>query len=383
MHFDAPAAGLQRRPGASSVTGRTVRSLLGTRLTRTRAGVTGTRRDDAASPGALTAAGYTTLVTGDPRQVPDLLQAEKPHLVLLDLMLSESDGLELLRRVPGLADLPVIVISVYRRGETIARAFEMGAADYIVKPFTVTEPTARVRAALRRRMGSEPFVLGDLVIDYEQRTATVGGRQVELTATEYDVLRLLSANAGRVLTYETLLRRVWAAFFNPECSRAAARWKPAPNPPAAKPLIGHQRRDGRPRCAAPACDSDNGLLSRPESHCARPVAARERPAFTAPIARIGKCARPAIALPVVPGAAAAKPVVLRRNGCSSVTPTARGRSRQIIPSRRGAGLAVPATHRPRWAGAGYREGVWAERSRPGLKRSIWRRANQLGEAPGG
>ena len=160
--------------------------------------------------GALTAAGYTTLVTGDPRQVPHLLQAEKPHLVLLDLVLPESDGLELLRRVPEMADLPVIVISVYRREETIAKAFEMGAADYIVKPFTLTELTARVRAALRRRMGSEPFALGDLVIDYEQRTATVGGRQVELTATEYEVLRLLSANAGRVLTYETLLRRAWA-----------------------------------------------------------------------------------------------------------------------------------------------------------------------------
>ena len=160
--------------------------------------------------GALTAAGYTALVTGDPQQVPHLLQAEKPDLVLLDLVLPESDGLELLRRVPEMADLPVIVISVYRREETIAKAFEMGAADYIVKPFTLTELTARVGAALRRRMGREPFVVRDLAIDYEQRTATVGGRRVELTETEYEVLHLLSANAGRVLTYETLLRRAWA-----------------------------------------------------------------------------------------------------------------------------------------------------------------------------
>ena len=157
----------------------------------------------------LTAAGYATLVTGDPRQLPHLLRTEKPHLVLLDLMLPETDGLELLRRVPEMTDLPVIIISVYGREETIAEAFELGAADYIVKPFSLTELTARVRAALRKRMGSEPFVLGDLAIQYDERTATAGGRQVDLTPTEYEVLRLLSVNAGRVLTYDTLLRRAW------------------------------------------------------------------------------------------------------------------------------------------------------------------------------
>ncbi len=157
----------------------------------------------------LTAAGYQTLVTGDARQVPHLLRTERPHLVLLDLMLPETDGLALLRRIPELADLPVIIISVYGREETIAKAFEMGADDYIVKPFSPTELTARVRAALRRRTGSEPFTLRDLAIHYEQRTATVDGRRVELTPTEYKVLRLLSVNAGRVLTYDTLLRRVW------------------------------------------------------------------------------------------------------------------------------------------------------------------------------
>ncbi|MCY4442355.1 MAG: response regulator transcription factor, partial [Deltaproteobacteria bacterium] len=95
------------------------------------------------------------------------------------------------------------------RDETIARALESGAADYIVKPFSPTELTARIRAALRRRADPESFVLGDLAIRYEERRATVAGRTVTLTATEYDLLRLLSLNAGRVTTYEALFRQLW------------------------------------------------------------------------------------------------------------------------------------------------------------------------------
>ena len=85
----------------------------------------------------------------------------------------------------------------------------MGAADYIVKPFSPTELTARVRAALHRLADSEPFVLGDLAIHYERRRVTLGDRPVQLTATEYEILRILSLNAGRVVTYDALLRQVW------------------------------------------------------------------------------------------------------------------------------------------------------------------------------
>ena len=85
-----------------------------------------------------------------------------------------------------------------------------GAEDYIVKPFSPTELTARIRAVLRRRAGPVPFALGELAIDYDQRRVTVAGRRVELTATEYELLRVLAQDAGRVLTHETLLRRVWA-----------------------------------------------------------------------------------------------------------------------------------------------------------------------------
>ena len=124
-------------------------------------------------------------------------------------MLPGTDGIELMERTPELADLPVIFISAYGRDETIARALETGAADYIVKPFSPTELVARIRAVLRRLAEPAPFVSGALVVDYDTRRASVAGRAVELTATEFDLLRVLALNAGRVTTYDTLLRRVW------------------------------------------------------------------------------------------------------------------------------------------------------------------------------
>ena len=158
---------------------------------------------------ALDEAGYLPLVTGDPRELPELIKTEKPQLVLLDLMLPGTDGIELMERIPELAELPVIFLSGYRRDETIARALELGAADYIVKPFSPTELTARVQAALRRSAGSDTFVLRDLAIDYERRRVTLAGRVVELTATEYEMLRVLSVRAGRMTTHDTLLRQAW------------------------------------------------------------------------------------------------------------------------------------------------------------------------------
>ena len=158
----------------------------------------------------LAEAGYAPLVTGDPGELARLIRAEKPQLVLLDLMLPGTDGVELMQTVPELSGLPVIFISGYGRDETIARALEAGADDYVVKPFSPTELTARIRAALRRRSNPAPFVLGDLAIDYERRRVSMAGRPVTLTATEYELLRVLAQAAGRVLTHEALLRQVWA-----------------------------------------------------------------------------------------------------------------------------------------------------------------------------
>ena len=159
---------------------------------------------------ALVAAGYAAAVTGDPREIAELVRAHNPQLVLLDLVLPGTDGIELIQRVSALEDLPVIFHLRATAGTTRSpRPLELGAADYVVKPFSPTELMARIRAALRRRVGAQPFVLGDLTIHYEQRRVSVAGRAVQLTATEFELLRVLSVNAGRVLTYDSLLRRVW------------------------------------------------------------------------------------------------------------------------------------------------------------------------------
>ena len=157
----------------------------------------------------LADAGYAARVTGDPREVSRIVGEEEPQLVLLDLMLPGTDGIELMRRIPELADVPVMFISAYGRDETIARALEAGAADYIVKPFSPTELLARVRAVLRRRTEPGPFTLRELVIDYDRREVSVAGRRSNLTATEFEVLRVLSLNADRVTTYDSLVRQVW------------------------------------------------------------------------------------------------------------------------------------------------------------------------------
>ena len=172
-------------------------------------------RDREAEPGAAGEAGTLAEEVREPvgRDSPPLVRDRELDVAVLvlrlDLMLPGTDGIELMKHIPGLADLPVIFISGYGRDETIARALESGAADYIVKPFSPTELVARVRAALRHRAKPETFVLGDLSIGYGRRRVSVAGRYVPLTATEFDLLRVLSLKAGRVVTTETLLRQVW------------------------------------------------------------------------------------------------------------------------------------------------------------------------------
>ena len=164
---------------------------------------------------ALTEAGYHVTATGDPQEALRLMEREQPRLVLLDLVLPGTDGIELMQDILRIADVPVIFLSGYGQDRVIVRAFEMGADDYIVKPFSPTELAARVQAALRRRTGptrmapSEPYVRGDLTIDYVQRMVSVAGQPVRLTAIEYEFLRELSVHAGRVLTHQHLLQRVW------------------------------------------------------------------------------------------------------------------------------------------------------------------------------
>ena len=194
---------------------------------------------------ALAKAGYAPIVTGDPQEATSLAEENDPHLVLLDLILPGTDGIELMRDVLNMADVPVIFLSAYGQDEIIARAFEKGADDYVVKPFSPTELVARIKAALRKREApewaepSEPFVLGELTIDYAERRVTLAGRPVQLTAIEYGLLFELSANAGRVMTYDRLLQRVWGLRSSgasrrcaPPRSSSVASWATTPTTPS-------------------------------------------------------------------------------------------------------------------------------------------------------
>ena len=165
---------------------------------------------------ALSTAGFRPVVTADPEEALLLMAEYSPRLALLDLMLPEHDGTELMGDLLAVSRIPVIFLSAYGRDEVVARVLEQGATDYIVKPFSPTELVARVRAALRRFGEPEraeparPFVLGDLTIDYAQRRVTVSGSPAPLTPTEFDLLAELAAASGRVVPHDQLLRRVWS-----------------------------------------------------------------------------------------------------------------------------------------------------------------------------
>ena len=164
---------------------------------------------------ALAKEGYAVTVTADPKDIPDLLVKVEPHLILLDLMLPGTNGIDLMEVVRAMVRVPIIFLSAYGDDHVIARAFEKGAADYIVKPFSPTELAARIHAALRKQDPPElgfpnnPYVTGDLSIDYARRRVTVAGVPVDLTPFEFLLLAELSANAGRLVTHEQLLLRVW------------------------------------------------------------------------------------------------------------------------------------------------------------------------------
>ena len=163
----------------------------------------------------LSEAGYRPVVTGDVDEVSSLLESERPQLVLVNLVLPGIDGFELLRRIRTDSHVPVIVLSGRGGGQDIAKAFELGVADYVVKPFSPAELVARIGATLRQAAayphgGLEPYTCGDLVINHLERSVTVAGKPVRLTPTEYKLLFELSRFPGRVLTHDQLLNSVWS-----------------------------------------------------------------------------------------------------------------------------------------------------------------------------
>jgi two-component system KDP operon response regulator KdpE len=141
--------------------------------------------------------------------------AARPELVVLDLGLPDREGFEVLARLREWSRVPVIVLSVRSREDEKVRAFDLGADDYVVKPFGMPELLARVRAALRRRIESEApepvFRVGALEVDLVRRVVRVSGAQVRLSPKQYRLLQILVTNAGKVVTHRQLLSDIWGA----------------------------------------------------------------------------------------------------------------------------------------------------------------------------
>jgi two-component system KDP operon response regulator KdpE len=138
---------------------------------------------------------------------------DKPDLVVLDLGLPDMDGIEIVRRVRAAGDLPIVILSVRDDERGKVAALDLGADDYVTKPFGMEELIARVRTALRHRFqaqGETPlFAAGDLSVDLVRRVVKLRGQEIKLPPREYDVLRLLVTHAGKVLTHRQMLTQVW------------------------------------------------------------------------------------------------------------------------------------------------------------------------------
>ncbi len=143
--------------------------------------------------------------------------SHRPDLVILDLGLPDIDGVEFIKSVREKSDTPIIVLSARTNEFDKVEALDLGANDYVTKPFGTEELLARVRATLRdnrrntngEKIGRSKFITGDMIIDYEYRRITVKDAEVKLTQIEYNIVELLSINAGRVLTYSEIIKKIW------------------------------------------------------------------------------------------------------------------------------------------------------------------------------
>jgi len=165
---------------------------------------------------SLTAHGYQVTEAGDGQAALGELRRNPPDILVLDPGLPDVDGFEVIRRLrEGGSTLPIIVLSSRADEAGKVQALDLGADDYVTKPFGVDELLARIRAALRHRLlqqGERPiFRSGDLSVDLVRRIVTVRGSEVKLSPREYDLLRLLVAHAGKVLTHKFILQQVWGS----------------------------------------------------------------------------------------------------------------------------------------------------------------------------
>jgi two-component system, OmpR family, KDP operon response regulator KdpE len=167
----------------------------------------------------LDAQGYQVYEADTGNEALQAVPACRPDAVVLDLGLPDMEGHQVIRRLREWSQVPIIVLSVREHETEKIAALDAGADDYLTKPFAVGELMARLRAALRRaaNTGNEPvYEVGDLRVDLGRRQVSMRGQDVSLTPTEYDLLRALARQGGRVLTHHQLLRQVWGASYEPE-----------------------------------------------------------------------------------------------------------------------------------------------------------------------
>jgi two-component system KDP operon response regulator KdpE len=161
---------------------------------------------------SLTARGYTIFEAADGESGLQAVLTHRPDLLILDLGLPDLDGVQVTRYLREWTQLPIIILSVREQESDKIAALDAGADDYLTKPFSLGELLARIRVALRHQAAtaSEPvFREGGLCVDLSRRLVTVDSQETQLTPTEYDLLRVLVVNAGKVVTHGQLLRRVW------------------------------------------------------------------------------------------------------------------------------------------------------------------------------
>lgn len=170
---------------------------------------------------SLAAHGYEVFVAKNGEDALEEVARHRPDLMLLDLGLPGISGLEVCKKVRGSSNLPIIVLSVKDTERDKVLALDLGADDYVSKPFSVNEVLARVRVALRHtaqvQTGTEPiFSAGPLRVDFAQRQVQVNGQEVKLTPTEYDLLKALIKNNGKIMTRQMLLSQVWGTGYGTE-----------------------------------------------------------------------------------------------------------------------------------------------------------------------
>ncbi|MEE9201869.1 MAG: response regulator transcription factor [Dehalococcoidia bacterium] len=171
---------------------------------------------------SLRSAGYEPSLALDGQEALKAIEETLPDLVILDITMPKLDGFEVCRRVRQWSQVPIIMLSARGSEQDKVECLRIGADDYLVKPFAIEELLARVEAVLRRTRAAEApsveptFVSHDLQVNFAERRVTVGGREVNLTATEYSLLRELILNRGKVLTHRMLLNRVWGPEYGDE-----------------------------------------------------------------------------------------------------------------------------------------------------------------------